>query len=371
MAGMGDQLRGPAASGDRSLPPLHVAAVWVTLGLTNAWFVGWSIYEIALVGFSTVDWAILADASRSAEPYAETLYRWSPLLLGPLRLLTAMPFPMWAALHVAAALALPTWRLRFLVLASWPFWQDMSNGNVLVFILAVGVYAMRGRRWAQWAFLALALVIPRPLMLPLAVCLLWQHSELRVPFAMAAIASVVSAGIVGPTWFPTLLVSGADIANDYNFGPSAIIGILWVPLGSALAAWLIWKGRIGLASLAASPYWLPYYLLIGFLEFDADRPAVAREAYAAARDALHVDRRIGRGPDRGRHETGRAAAAVHRLPDRFVRWHGRRAADRDLSAGLRRPARPIGLGPMPHGQSGPWRVARPATILPDTPLPRR
>ena len=37
-------------------------------------------------------------------------------------------------------------------------------------------------------------------------------------------------------------------------------------IGLPLAAWLTWKGRLGLASLAASPYWLPYYLLMLLLE---------------------------------------------------------------------------------------------------------
>lgn len=42
--------------------------------------------------------------------------------------------------------------------------------------------------------------------------------------------------------------------------------MVWVPIGLALAAWLTWKGRLGYASLAASPYWLPYYLLFALLE---------------------------------------------------------------------------------------------------------
>ena len=44
-----------------------------------------------------------------------------------------------------------------------------------------------------------------------------------------------------------------------DVGPARIIGAVWVPCGVALAALLTWKGRLGLASLAASPYWVPYY----------------------------------------------------------------------------------------------------------------
>jgi hypothetical protein len=56
------------------------------------------------------------------------------------------------------------------------------------------------------------------------------------------------------------------MANGMNLAPSHWIGVAWVPIGIALAAFFTWKGRLGLACLAASPYVLPYYLLMGFLE---------------------------------------------------------------------------------------------------------
>jgi hypothetical protein len=257
------------------LPPLHVAAFWLVLGLVNAWFVGWSLVEIALAGWSKVDWVILQQATAASQPYADTLYRWSPLLLGPLALLTAMPFGVWAALHVAAALALPSWPLRLLTLASWPFWQDTSNGNVMVLVLLVAVYALRGHRWAQYGFLALTLLMPRPLMLPVAAWLLWRHSDLRVPFVIVTVAYLSALPALDPqwAWFGKLLTSGNDVGNSYNVGPSAMIGAVWVPIGAVLAVILTWKGRLGLASLAASPYWLPYYMLMGLLELPDSRKA--------------------------------------------------------------------------------------------------
>ena len=43
--------------------------------------------------------------------------------------------------------------------------------------------------------------------------------------------------------------------------------------GLALAVWLTWQGRLGFASLAASPYWLPHYLLMGLLEAQPNKYA--------------------------------------------------------------------------------------------------
>jgi hypothetical protein len=259
-------------------PPLHIAALLLVLSLVNAWFVAWTWIEIGVAGFARTDWDILAAGAHSAHPYTETLYRWSPLLLGPVALLVSLPFIVWFGAHLMAALALPSWPMRLLVLVSWPFWQDASNGNVMVFVLLAAAWGIRGNRLAQIAFLALTLLIPRPLMLPVAVWLLWREPSLRVPFAIAAIASLGGAWLMDPSWFGKLASSGQDVANTYNWGPSAIIGLWWVPIGLALAAYLTWKGRLGLASIAISPYWLPYYFLMGLLELAPSRFKKTRSA---------------------------------------------------------------------------------------------
>jgi hypothetical protein len=44
------------------------------------------------------------------------------------------------------------------------------------------------------------------------------------------------------------------------------LGAAWVPIGLALAAYLTIRGRLGLASLAAAPYWFGYYLVFVLLE---------------------------------------------------------------------------------------------------------
>jgi hypothetical protein len=260
------------AFGGRRLPSLPVMAMWLALGLANAWFVGWNLYEISQVGPSQTDWEIFRAGATSTAHYAGTDFRWSPLLLGPLTVITTLPFGSWALLHVAAALALPTWPLRLVTLASWPFWQDVSTGNVMVFILIVAVYAARGHRWAALTFWAFAALIPRPLMLPLVIWLLWKREDRGL--GLALMGSLFVGGLaMDSAWIEALGSSGRDIFNDYNWGPSAIIGWAWVPVGFALAAWFTWKGRIGLATLFASPYWLPYYMLMPMLELAERLPA--------------------------------------------------------------------------------------------------
>lgn len=55
------------------------------------------------------------------------------------------------------------------------------------------------------------------------------------------------------------------IVHPPSTAPS-FLAVAWVPIGLALGAWLTWKGRLGLASLAVSPYVLPYYLVMALLE---------------------------------------------------------------------------------------------------------
>jgi hypothetical protein len=259
---IGNKVRG------RSLPPLHIAALWLVLGLANAWFAGWSLYEFSIVGFPETDWQILRDGVASG--YASE-YRWSPLLLPVLGVVTAMPFGVWVGLHFLAAFALPSWPLRILTLVSWPFWQDTATGNVMVFVLLTAVYALRGHRSAVVAFWLLTALSPRPLMIPVAVWLAWREGW----WGLGLVAGVGALGLmVDPQWLIALLHSGQDMTSSYNFGPSALIGWVWLPIGLVLAAWLTWNGRLGLASLAVSPYWLPYYGLMALI--DLRRPRTRR-----------------------------------------------------------------------------------------------
>jgi hypothetical protein len=173
----------------------------------------------------------------------------------------------WRLVHIVAALAMPSWTMRLLLLASWPFWFDVSLGNVLTFVVLAAAWALRGNRIAGMAFLALTLLIPRPLMFPVAAWLLWRQPGLRVPAVVMAVVIgglTLATGLTGE-WIGVLAGSTSEIEWMFNVGPSRWLGAWWLVAGVPLAAWLAWKGRVGLASLAVSPYLLPYYLMFSFV----------------------------------------------------------------------------------------------------------
>ena len=246
---------------------------------------------LILDGAAAVDWDQYVEASRRVSGgalYAVTetyAYHYSPLmayLFGPLSWLGTIG---WRALHVAAAVAMPTWPMRIAVLLSWPLWYDVEAGNILVFVVLAAAWALRGSRLATGAYLLLVLLVPRPLMLPLAIWLLWQRPEWRLPFAAAFLihlATVLATGW-GDDWLGAMLAAGGDVSIPSNIGPSRFIGTLpWLAVGLPLAAWLTWKGRVGLAGLAASPYWLPYYLLTLALELPRRNESGGQASTAAA-----------------------------------------------------------------------------------------
>lgn len=252
-------------------PPLHVAAIATALIVANVWFLTWTLAEMLLTD-SAADWhQLVAAGQHGIGPGLYNLtYRWSPLMAPVLAGIAPMGLLAWRVLHVVAALALPTWPMRLLVLASWPFWFDVSLGNVMVFVLLAAAWALRGHRIAGMAFLALTLLIPRPLMLPVAAWLLWRQPSLRIPAAVMAVALAVATlatGLAG-AWLGTLAGSTSEIEWMFNVGPSRWLGAWWLLAGIPLAAWLTVKGRVGLASLAVSPYLLPYYLMFGFLHVE-------------------------------------------------------------------------------------------------------
>ena len=96
----------------------------------------------------------------------------------------------------------------------------------------------------------------------------WNQRVDRLPIAKnsAAVISSIGASTGLHADFGSGLWQGRPIGIPFDVGPSRLIGSLWVPIGLVLAAVLTWRGRLGWASLAASPYWLPYYLMMPFLE---------------------------------------------------------------------------------------------------------
>ena len=263
----------------RAVRVLVVAVGAGVLAAVNLYLAARSIGLIT-AGAPAVDWDHYVEASRrinGGDLYAVTndyAFLYSPLLaylFGPISWLGT---DGWRLLHIVAALAMPNWPMRLLAIASWPFWYDVEAGNILVFVVLAAAWALRGSRVATGALLLLTVLVPRPLMLPLAAWLLWQRPEWRVPFVAAFgmhLAAVLITGR-GGEWLGAMLAASGDVGIPSNIAPSRFIGTLpWMAVGLPLAAWLTWKGRLGLASLAASPYWLPYYLLMLLLELPTRR----------------------------------------------------------------------------------------------------
>src|SRR4029077_19759041 len=173
----------------------------------------------------------------------------------------------WMVAQFASLLAAPR-RIALLALLTVPFWADVFEGNILTFAFVLAVLALKGSRLPSLAYIGLAILVPRPLMVPVAVWLLWKRPNLRTPAAgiFADHAVVVSLTGYGAQWLQRLMTSGDEIAL-HNAGPSALMGLWWIPIGLALAVVFTWRGRLGLASLAASPYLILYYWIFGLLEF--------------------------------------------------------------------------------------------------------
>jgi hypothetical protein len=200
-------------------------------------------------------------------------FRYSPVAAYLFTALRYVDPAVWRLLHVGAALGLPNWPMRILVLASWPFAFDLQLGNLMTFILLAGAWGLRGNRPAALVFLALTLLAPRPLVLPIAAWLLWQQPRQRLPFI---VMFAVHTGLVvvsgwGDEWISRLVTSTDEIGSAFNVGPTAVIGPWWSLIGIPLSAWLFWRGWVGLAGLAVTPYVLPYYLMLGLLRAKDDR----------------------------------------------------------------------------------------------------
>lgn len=232
----------------------------------------WMHFESVLSGSISFDWRIYTAAGERV--WGGDLYgvndwygwRYSPLLAYVMPVLDWIGADVWRVLHFVPLLAFGP--AGILVGLSWPFWFDVQHGSMVVGIVAVAYLALRGHRVAVIGFLLLAVLIPRPIMLPALVWLLWRQPWTRWPFVGIAVGSLLGALATGwlDEWIGALLRGGmAETGSWLNLSPSRFIGAWWLAIGIPLGAWLTWRGRIGLASLAISPYLLPYYLLFGLV----------------------------------------------------------------------------------------------------------
>lgn len=255
-----------------------------------------------VIGLATVaidharpfDWDNYVEAARRFP--LGTLYDWqypygyhyAPQLTPLLGLLTAAGITVWRLAHFVALALLPSRKLALLLLVSYPFWADVNTGNLMVFVLLAATWAFRGSSAATGIYLALCVLIPRPIMLPLLAWLLWQRPAWRLPFVGMAAIVVITAIPTGylPDWTGSFLASGVkDVANDFNLSPSRFIGPAWLVIGVPLAAWLTIRGRLGWASMAISPYLLPYW--VQMLGLELVRPADSEAKRAADFGAGH------------------------------------------------------------------------------------
>jgi hypothetical protein len=298
---MPDQLPGPMRSAltrcgvrserRRSSPSDHNAVMQLVGSafgrrafLVAVWTANFILVAIMAYGFfvsdAGYDWLIYQEAGRRVFEgglYAwEGIYAWSysPLLAYVFAALTPIGFAGWSAAHVLAALALGDRWLTVVTLVSFPFWADVYNGNTMVFVFVAAAWAIRGSAWGTVAYLILCVLMPRPLMVPVLAWILWKRPESRLWFLGLAVTSLAITIGTGHAvaWLDSLVgVPEAVQATSRDIGPSRLIGMAWWIPAAILAVVLTLRGKVGWASLAASPYWLPQYFLMPMLELFGDR----------------------------------------------------------------------------------------------------
>lgn len=246
------------------------AAVWLTL---NALML---LLPITFVLLSPPqagiwhDWMIWQQVServaegRLYEPAGGYYFVFSPLAGWILAAIVPLGYPLWWSLHLGVLPLLRDWRLIVLTTLSVGFWIDTMIGSTVTFIFIAGVVALRGSRTGSLIYLALFLLMPRPVHLPLAAWLVWRRPELRWPFAglLAVVAGTTVASGYTFNWLENLLWVGQNnYGNPGNFSPTRVFGGGWLVLGVPLAIALTVKGKVGLAGLAMTPYLGAPYLL--------------------------------------------------------------------------------------------------------------
>lgn len=258
---------------ESALPWLLVIGVNVVTIATGAWkMVAWPY-----------DWGVLAQLpERLADG---TLYihgpaynfAWSPAAAWIIAVaIVPFGYHAWFVLHIVALALLRDRRLIAIGLLSLPLWIDAGLGNVMAFVFVSAVLSLRGSRGGQLAYLALFILIPRPIQLPLAMWLLWKQPSVRLPFAaMAAAGLVIVLGTGHLFDWPAAVVrmSATHAAGEANGGLTHWFGMAWLIVGIPLAVWFTAHRRVGLAGLAMTPYMFPQYLLFLLLEITERRQA--------------------------------------------------------------------------------------------------
>lgn len=199
-------------------------------------------------------------------------WRYSPVLLPVAALMVAGGPWVLGVAHLAAVATLARlggWMLWLVALSAF-FWVDLLVGNVFTFVAVAAAFAIAGSRPGAVLYLALVVLMPRPIQIPLAVWLVWRRSELRIPFALIFglhAVGVAASGLAMP-WLGSLFGSLSQVSEPFSLGPGRLFGIWWLVVGIPLAVLMVWRGSAPVAALAglvASPYLLPQHLLMGVI----------------------------------------------------------------------------------------------------------
>jgi hypothetical protein len=248
--------------------------------------------EWARQGLPHNDWQELAPLDPT-RPFAGFGYHWSvPAAWIWAGLVVPMGFGLWTALHFLALATIRSPVVIVIALATFPFWHDVVSGNVMTFVVVAAWHALRGSRAGIVAYVALAVLVPRPLMLPVLGWLLMREPIARWAFAIGAAVVIGWALAQGElvTWIARLaMTSGPEMAADFNLAPSRWIGISWLLVAWPVAAWAFWRGRLGLASVLVAPYAIGYYLAMLLLDYTPSRAISNIEAVASATTAAESE----------------------------------------------------------------------------------
>ena len=157
---------------------------------------------------------------------------------------------------------------------------------------ALAVLSVQGRAWAQAGYLAIAVLIPRPLMLPVALWIVWQRRAWWPWLLVVGILYVAATWATGwlEEWIGVLRSVSAGLEGKTFFGWQRWIGSWWWAVAVPLAAVLMWGRRPGLASIAIGPHIVPHYWLFLMLEA-RPIPATRTATHGTVEQSIRVDQR--------------------------------------------------------------------------------
>lgn len=255
-----------------------VTLLIVAYAVATALLTWWTAQYLMPFGDWNV-WAQVADRLAEARLYDHSdptySWAWSPLAAWLIAYVIVPAGPwLWAAAHFAVLLALRDWRLIGLVALSFPFWIDTLMANAFVFSAVAGWAAWRGSRVAALIYIGLFVLMPRPVLVPLACALLWRDRRLWLPSVLilgVGVVTTIASGYASD-WVRFLIGIGIDYpSQEFNLSPTRLVGPQWLAIGVPLAAWLSMRGQLGWAGLAMSPYVVPQYFLILVIELSGRR----------------------------------------------------------------------------------------------------